>query len=29
MNICENTPPDINIDGNQVKCWLYDPTIKK
>ncbi|MDQ6723942.1 MAG: ABC transporter ATP-binding protein [Thermoproteota archaeon] len=24
LDICENNPPDINIEGNQVKCWLYD-----
>jgi peptide/nickel transport system ATP-binding protein len=28
MDICENTPQNINIEGNQVKCWLYDPKIK-
>ncbi len=24
MDICKNTPPDFNIEGNIVKCWLYD-----
>lgn len=29
LDICENTPPDIKVEGNQVKCWLYDIKIKK
>jgi peptide/nickel transport system ATP-binding protein len=29
LDICKNTPPDIKVEGNQVKCWLYDTKIKK
>ena len=28
MGICENDPPNLTIDGNQVKCWLYDNKTK-
>ena len=28
LDICENDPPDIIIEGNQVKCWLYDNKTK-
>jgi len=28
MDICENDPPNITIDENQVKCWLYDNKTK-
>jgi len=24
LDICKNNPPEINVEGNQVKCWLYD-----
>jgi peptide/nickel transport system ATP-binding protein len=28
MDVCENDPPNITIDENQVKCWLYDNKTK-
>ncbi len=28
LDICESDPPDIIIEGNQVKCWLYDNKTK-
>jgi peptide/nickel transport system ATP-binding protein len=28
MDVCENDPPNITIDENQVKCWLYDNNTK-
>jgi peptide/nickel transport system ATP-binding protein len=28
LDICEYDPPDITIEGNQVKCWLYDDKTK-
>ena len=28
MGICENDPPNLTIDENQVKCWLYDNKTK-
>jgi peptide/nickel transport system ATP-binding protein len=24
LDICKSNPPVINVEGNQVKCWLYD-----
>ena len=27
--ICRFDPPDIEIEGNKVKCWIYDPRYKK
>jgi peptide/nickel transport system ATP-binding protein len=26
--MCEKDPPDIDIEGNLVKCWLYESKIK-
>ena len=28
-DICRFDPPDIEIEGNKVKCWIYDPRYKK
>jgi len=28
FGMCENDPPDIHIESNIVKCWLYDKEIK-
>ncbi len=28
FGMCENDPPDIHIEGNIVKCWLYDKEIR-
>jgi peptide/nickel transport system ATP-binding protein len=28
FDLCESDPPDIFIEGNLVKCWLYDNKIK-
>ena len=29
VDICRYDPPDIEIEGNKVKCWIYDPRYKK
>jgi peptide/nickel transport system ATP-binding protein len=28
-DICKINPPDIEIEGNKVKCWIYDHRYKK